>query len=248
MIRVSFLDILKNFLILIPWVRNMAKKHHKTGIQNRKDMVDDRISDLSEIMRARGMRDASVVEIGPGQTSGTIAGMLKTSETLKVYAVDVTRYFPDSFWLDLGVEFLYRNTSSLQDNSVDFVYCYDVLEHVKDPHAFLCELRRVIGKNGFFFASWDLRDHMHLNSESDWFDMHKYSEIVWNLQMSNRSSYVNRLTYKDWIEAFRLSGFEVVSIETIESNIAATMHEKEYGVRIDPTYRVKALLTPTFDT
>jgi len=244
MVRVSFLDIFKNFLILIPWVRNKAKQRHKTGILNNKKMVDARVSELSDIAHSRLAKNISIVEIGPGQTNETIVNFLKKINVSKAYVVDITRYFPDNFWLNFGVEFLYKDTRILQECSVDFIYCYDVLEHVKDPHVFLRELRRIIASSGVIFLSWDLRDHLRLNNESDWFDMHKYSKIVWNWQMSNRSSYVNRLTFGDWIREFELSGFEVTIIETIESDIASSSFKKQYGFEVDPIYRIKALLTP----
>jgi hypothetical protein len=94
------------------------------------------------------------------------------------------------------------------------------------------------------FLSWDFRDHLHLGNEKDWFDMHKYSNFVWNLQMSNRSSYVNRLIISDWIKMFQSAGFEISMIERLESTVASNAFEVKYGFKIDPTYRAKVLLRP----
>jgi len=244
MIRFSIKDMFKNALILLPFVKFLAKKSHKTGILNDSDLVDSRVNELVALMSENSIEDASVVEIGPGQNSDTIIHLFNKNSVSKAYAVDIIKYFPESFWRNSGVDFLYGDTKSLQMNSIDFIYCYDVLEHVRHPNFFLRELRRIIKTNSIVFLSWDLRDHLHLNNEEKWFDMHKYSEIVWNLQMSNRSSYVNRLTFGDWIREFELSGFEVTIIETIESDIASSSFKKQYGFEVDPIYRIKALLTP----
>jgi ubiquinone/menaquinone biosynthesis C-methylase UbiE len=244
MIKISFLDVLKNFLILIPWVKNRAKMYHKTGILNNKDMVDARVIELIGVMRRNSIKDASIVEIGPGQNSDTIIRLFNNTSVSKAHAVDIIKYFSDNFWRNSGVEFLYRDTQSIQMNSIDLIYCYDVLEHVKHPDLFLKELRRIVKVSGIVFLSWDFRDHLHLNNEKKWFDMHKYSKIAWNIQMSNRSSYVNRLILREWIELFESSGFKISMIETLESNIASNSYEEKYNSRIDPTYRAKVILKP----
>ena len=156
--------------------------------------------------------------------------------------VDMVNYFTDDYWHSSGIEFLYKDSSSIQKSSIDFIYAYDVLEHVKRPILFLRELRRIIKIDGKIFLSWDFRDHLHLGEEESWFDMHKYSNFIWNMQMSNRSSYVNRITIGDWVEMFEEAGFDISMIATFESTVASNAFEIKYGVAIDPTYRAKALL------
>jgi ubiquinone/menaquinone biosynthesis C-methylase UbiE len=244
MIKLSVKDVFKNILILFPLVRFVAKKSHKTGILNDNDLVDARVNELVALMSKNSIKNSSVIEIGPGQNSDTIARIFNSTNVSKAYAVDIIKYFSDDFWRNSGVDFLYGDTKSIQMNSIDFIYCYDVLEHVKHPDLFLKELRRIVKANGMVFLSWDLRDHLHLNNEEMWFDMHKYGKIVWNLQMSNRSSYVNRLTINKWVEIFESSGFEIPMIETLESNVASSSHEEKYNFKIDPTYRAKTILKP----
>lgn len=244
MLRVSIIDILKNILILIPWVRSKAKKSHRTGILNNKETVGNRVDELIEMMGDHSFSNASVIEFGPGQTSDTIIALYKNKRFCKASVVDRVNYFTDDFWRNLGIEFLYNDSSSVQNNSVDFIFSYDVLEHVMAPEFFLRELRRIVSEKGLIFLSWDFRDHLHLDNEENWFDMHKYSKIVWDLQMSNRSSYVNRLIFKDWIKIFESAGFKISKIETLESIIASNAFEIKYGRKIDPTYRAKVLLRP----
>jgi SAM-dependent methyltransferase len=243
--RLSLIDILKNFLIVIPWIRSQAKKHHRTGVLNDEDLVGNRVDELIEIVNDNALSDASVIEFGPGQTSDTIITLYKNKRFCKASVVDLVNYFTDDFWRNFGIKFLYTDSSSVQKGSVDFIYAYDVLEHVKEPVLFLRELRRIVRSNGMIFLSWDFRDHLNLAYEERWFDMHKYSNISWNLQMSNRSSYVNRLTLRDWIELFESVGLEISKIETLKSKIASNAFEIKYGCKIDPTYRAKVLLKPT---
>jgi len=242
--RLSLIDILKNLLIVIPWIRSLAKKSHRTGILNNKDSVGNRVDELIEMMGDSLISNASVIEFGPGQTSDTISTLYKHKRFCKASVVDIVNYFTDEFWQSLGIKFLYKDSSSVQKGSVDFIFAYDVLEHVKEPELFLRELRRIVSANGMIFLSWDFRDHLNLDNEERWFDMHKYSRIAWDLQMSNRSSYVNRLTLQDWIELFESVGLEIYKIETLKSTIASNAFEIKYACKIDPTYRAKVLLRP----
>jgi ubiquinone/menaquinone biosynthesis C-methylase UbiE len=244
LIYFSTKDVLKNLLIKLPWVKSIAARSHRTGIMNDAYLTNQRVDELSNILEKNKVYNATVLEIGPGQSSNTIVNLLNNGIASKAYVVDIIKYFSDNFWSNLSVEFLYMDTQSIQMNSIDFIYCYDVLEHVKHPDLFLKELRRIVRVNGVVFLSWDFRDHLHLNNEKKWFDMHKYSKIAWNIQMSNRSSYVNRLTLREWIELFESSGFKISMIETLESNIASNSYEEKYNFRIDPTYRAKVVLKP----
>ena len=244
MLRLSLTDIFKNMLIIIPWVRSLAKKSHRTGILNNEEAVGNRVSELIEMMGDNSLSNASVIEFGPGQTSDTIIALYKHKRFCKASVVDMVNYFTDNFWRNSGIEFLYKDSSSVQKSSIDFIYAYDVLEHVKGPELFLRELRRIVRADGMIFLSWDLRDHLHLDNEEDWFDMHKYSKIAWDLQMSNRSSYVNRVTLRDWVKMFESAGLEISMIETLESTIASNAYEIKYGCKIDPTSRAKVLLRP----
>ena len=225
-----------------PWVRTLAKKSHRTGILNNEDAVANRVSELIELVGDNSLSNASVIEFGPGQNSATIIALHKHKMFRKASVVDMVNYFTDDYWHSSGIEFLYKDSSSIQKSSIDFIYAYDVLEHVKRPILFLRELRRIIKIDGKIFLSWDFRDHLHLGEEESWFDMHKYSNFIWNMQMSNRSSYVNRITIGDWVEMFEEAGFDISMIATFESTVASNAFEIKYGVAIDPTYRAKALL------
>lgn len=244
MFKFSIVDFLKNCLIILPFIKFLSKFNHKTGILNNYAIVKQRILELTDIISINRIYPSSILEVGPGQTYDLISGLAKNLRISNVYALDVRRYFSDDFWLSHGVSFLYKRTDLLQDSSLDFIYCYDVLEHVKNPLELLFEFRRLISKSGLVFISWDLRDHLHLNSEANWFDMHKYSNFAWSIQMSHRSSYVNRLQYNDWLKIFKLSNFKITILEVLNSTIASKNFFDLYGFHVDPTYRVKAILSP----
>jgi len=244
MIKISLIDILKNILIMVPHIKRMARLTHKTGIMNDTRTSLLRASDLLKIMQEHSIKEGQVVEFGPGKTGDTIIALSESERVSRAFAVDTEKYFSDDYWFNNGVEFLYRNSHSLPEKSVDLVYCYDVLEHVNDPESFLNEIKRITKKNGVIFLSWDLRDHLHIDNEEEWFDMHKYSKAIWNLQMSNRSSYVNRLLFNQWIDMFSKCGLDVYVIVKLLSDTARAGYYERTGNKIDATYRVKALLYP----
>ena len=242
--KISFIDIAKNLLIVVPWVKQFAVRLHKTGILNDQDMVRERVSELFQIIDESSFSNASVVEFGPGQTCDTIKAVIDDERFDSAAVVDLIDYFSEGFWDNLGIQFCYETSHSLASGSVDFIFSYDVLEHVRDPTEFFSELRRIVDPKGKIFISWDLRDHLHLDQEEDWFDMHKYGKWIWWLQMSNRSSYVNRLLLSDWIELIEASRFRVARLETTESRVASAAFASKYHRSIDSTFRVKALLIP----
>lgn len=239
---VNILDIIKNGLILIPFVKRIAKKSYKTGILNDPEIVSIRVNEILSIIEKNSIINASVLEIGPGQTSDIIIKLAKSKGIEKAFALDIIDYFGIDFWNKKGVNFINADLSLMASNSVDVVYCYDVLEHVKNPVYFLKELMRIVSKSGIVYLSWDLRDHFHFNDEESWFEMHKYNDLIWNLQMSNRTSYVNRLQMSQWMDNFESIGFEIISIQNLESPVASAAMITKYGLKINPVYRSKAII------
>ena len=240
--KVKILDIIKNIFILFPFIKEIAKKTHKTGIMNDPKSVFNRVDEIFSIIQNNSMSNVSVLEIGPGQTSDVITELAKFKEVKNAYAIDINDYFDDKFWHAKGVHFINGDLSSFSSGSFDFVYCYDVLEHIKKPTIFLKQLRSALSKSGMAYLSWDMRDHFYINDESNWFEMHKYNNFIWNLQMSNRSSYVNRLQLNQWLKNFELAGFEILSIKNLESSLASNNMQLKYGLQINPVYRSKIIV------
>jgi SAM-dependent methyltransferase len=242
MINFSIKEILKNILISMPGIKKLSLKKHKTGIQNNAIASKERANKLIELVNNNNHLLDNFLEVGPGQTSSTALNLIEYFSPKKAYVVDTNKYFSDKYWSNLGIEFLYKNTASLESNSIDFIYCFDVFEHISNPEDFFSEMRRILSDNGLIFGLWDMRDHLHLNDEQQWFDMQKYSNFVWNLQMSNRSSYVNRLQLSEWMNLFENHGFEVINNEIMYSDIASDAFLKKHSIKLESAYRAEVVL------
>jgi SAM-dependent methyltransferase len=242
MIKINIKEIFKNFIITFPVIKYLSLKNHKTGIQNNETLSKERAIKLTDLIKKYIPQPSNFLEVGPGQTSATASNLIRHFSLKKAYVVDTNRYFDDNHWSSLGIDFLYKDTASLNSKSIDFIYCFDVLEHISNPEAFFIEMKRILSNTGYLFASWDMRDHLKLNNEEEWFDMHKYSNLVWNLQMSNRSSFVNRLQHSEWINLFEKYGFEVINSEVMYSDIASDAFLEKYSIRLESAYRAEVVL------
>ena len=96
--EVNILDIIKNALILIPFVKRRAKKSYKTGILNDPEIVSIRVNEIISIIEKNSIINASVLEIGPGQTSDIIIKLAKSEGVKKAFALDIVDYFGSNFW------------------------------------------------------------------------------------------------------------------------------------------------------
>ena len=104
MIKVSVINIIKNFLILIPFIKKRARKRHRTGILNNKELVEARVNELLSIIKSNFIINASVIEVGPGQTGDTIINLNKTKFVQTAYALDIVKYYSDKYWIKNGVK------------------------------------------------------------------------------------------------------------------------------------------------
>ena len=75
MIYFSTKDVLKNLLIKLPWVKSIAARSHRTGIMNDAYLTNQRVDELSNILEKNKVYNATVLEIGPGQSSNTIVNL-----------------------------------------------------------------------------------------------------------------------------------------------------------------------------
>lgn len=96
-----------------------------------------------------------------------------------------------------GVTYYDGNRLPYEDGSFDYVLCTEVLEHVSDPMAFLCDLKRVLRQGGTLILTvpWSARLH-HLP--------HDYS----------------RFTRFGLASLFETAGFTGVSIEERGNDVA----------------------------
>ena len=103
----------------------------------------------------------------------------------------------------------------VKDESIDIIWTKSVLEHVKNYERIILEMNRVLKLNGVMCHIIDLRDHTTLENGKDWLRSLRFSNRVWELMLSNRTNWTNRLRSSQWKEAFRSSGFQPI-IENIE--------------------------------
>jgi 2-polyprenyl-3-methyl-5-hydroxy-6-metoxy-1,4-benzoquinol methylase len=247
MISVNLLDMLKNQAIKIPIIKKIAKERHATGILNDPVEVAIRLGKISSLVESFKLSSGTCLEFGPGQTIDTIKKLKKQNTFNTCFAIDIEDYFGADEWRQSSVEYFdFNSIDSIKSHSVDFIYAFDVLEHVRNPSLFISEVRRLLAPNGLVYFSWDLRDHLNMQNEILWFEMHKYKKIIFELQMSNRSSYVNRLSKNQWFQLFDANGFLSQILSELKSDKAyqhfLDIHGQECAPSIDATYRIEALL------
>jgi SAM-dependent methyltransferase len=243
--RLNIIDVAKNQLLAIPGIMTMAKRFHTTGIMDDPKKVEERFRSIVEFVgRNLQARSIEVVcELGPGQTIGLLRRLRNMSGVRGACAVDIIDYFGEERWSKEGIMYCnFDDMSKLPENSVDLIVSYDTLEHVREPRKLLDQCHRILRNGGLAFFSWDLRDHLNLREERRWFEMHKYGSVAWELQMSRRSSYVNRLLRKDWEMLFRQAELTLIDAQAQTSQLAAAELALKYGIIVDPTYRMQVWL------
>ena len=223
-------------------MRSFARKNlHRTGALNDSGKVEARLDQILTALRDETGLDTvgSILEIGPGQTSYLIFQLNEHLKPEASYVSDIVEYFPDAYWLERGVEPLHGDLSGIDDGSIDLIFCFDVLEHVPDADGFLGEVSRVLSPRGIFFASWDLRDHLFIHDETRWFDMHRFSETLWMLQRSHRTSYSNRLLPDQWDALFERNGLRALHSVAEQSPIAQRGLRERAGIEVSDVFRLR---------
>lgn len=115
----SVIKVIKNYLILLPQVKYLAKKHHRTGANNDAKIVAERLDILLNVIShqhtmSRGEEEIfNVAELGTSQTFDLIAKVLRHAKATQAFACDVGCYFPtrhsESDWCRL-----YKSNTTLE--------------------------------------------------------------------------------------------------------------------------------------
>lgn len=106
----------------------------------------------------------------------------------------------------------------IKDNSIDIIVSKSVLEHVRFFEEVINETFRVLKPGSISCHLIDLRDHYTFKNKKDWLRFLRYTESLWNLMASNRSSWCNRLRASEWNDLFSKAGFEVVTQEVLRAD------------------------------
>ena len=76
------------------------------------------------------------------------------------------------------------------------------MEHVKYPLLLNKSILKKSENNSLIIHSIDLTSHYHNSKSVNAFKHYMYSEKLWQLMTSNRSSYTNRIRSYDWYALF----------------------------------------------
>lgn len=104
-----------------------------------------------------------------------------------------------------------KSLRRISDKTIDFIWSHAVLEHVKREEFLetLCELRRILRKDGACSHRIDLKDHLGggLNNL-------RFSTAFWESDFMRQSGfYTNRIRFKEMMEFFKIAGFDVVVLQ-----------------------------------
>lgn len=209
-------EVAKNVLAGSSLLKSWRKHAHQTGLQNDPELTRELVGFYQPHLQA-WRQGGKLLELGPGQTTSVAEQLVERGH--QVTALDVEDYGLHRLFNHPNYRYVVYDGGRwpIQSESHDAVLSADVLEHVRDPSGLMQEVTRVLRPGGVCIARIDLRDHLFLHDESKWRQCHRYSPRLWHSMASNRSIYVNRLGYEDWLTLGRRQGFDLVSVHTMRS-------------------------------
>jgi ubiquinone/menaquinone biosynthesis C-methylase UbiE len=211
-------EIIQNFLLGIPVIKQIAWKWHTTGVNNDPEKV---AALWNQILAASPVTGKNVLEIGPGRTDALLFLAQKASAE-SVFGLDVYAYLDNKTLANKGIGYKIYDGKQMpfENNTFDIVWSNDTFEHLKHPAITVHELSRILKNNGIGIINIDLCDHYSQGKpEKTLFNCLKYPEWLWKIMTSNRSAFVNRLRYSDWMMLFSNAGLEVIQQNTTQSEL-----------------------------
>jgi cyclopropane fatty-acyl-phospholipid synthase-like methyltransferase len=165
-----------------------------------------------------GLRDARVLEVGCGR--GQLCGVLAEQFDCQVTGIDMVEY---DTWESVDrdrTKFVKADmagdVSAL--GTFDFIYSFSVWEHIEHPHAALVNARRLLAPDGKMFLQAQLyrgpkASHRYREVFFPWphllFDDEVFEAYYTSIgREPRRASWVNKLTYAQYLMYFDLIGFE----------------------------------------
>lgn len=169
------------------------------------------IRELLAVKRQYCIEGMSVLELGCGlgqnlgvfRENNSVIGIEGLEDVVRVARLEGL----DVNWGDLQREIL------LPSESVDWILCLDVLEHLSDPYFLMRETHRLLKKNGFVVLNvpnhldWKGRIKILFGSG---LDVHKFfpESNDWN------NPHLRFFTHRGIIELVKMSGFNLVEDRT----------------------------------
>lgn len=229
-------EIAKNYAMKIPSIRRLRTKLGRTSGAPAKENLHRYVYDLVEKVEqiANGVRDKSILEIGPGDHLATGLAML----ALGAKSYSVLDRFPGDYegessqqwyrllrqnwkfpnwseqvnindWLTSGKVNIYK-TSAENFNPTekyDIVCSYAVGEHLSDIRSFAQLNKRCIANDGVGIHCIDFGGHQW-DRYGDPFLFLKFPDLVWNLMGSARGE-PNRVRFAPYMRFFKEANLEV---------------------------------------
>ena len=103
--------------------------------------------------------------------------------------------------------------TELANGSVDIIYSTAVLEHIPESviRDFTIESKRILRHGGIAYHQISLADHYaSVDPKISSVNCLKYSAWLWDIFVSNRISYVNRLRERQYFDIFETAGAKII--------------------------------------
>jgi ubiquinone/menaquinone biosynthesis C-methylase UbiE len=206
-------EIVLNKLITIPLIRKWARKvNNRTGMNGDAETVAQTYGLYTRFADVKGK---AVLELGPGHTWQCVEMALQNG-AVSADIADIELQIPKDVLDKSAFKFTLYNGTKLPyaNESFDLVWSHTVYEHLRHPSTTVAETWRVLRPGGIAVHWIDLRDHFVLDNDNpNVFNMLQYKEDTWKRMTWNRSTYVNRLRYSQWINLHEASQFNVLHTE-----------------------------------
>lgn len=206
-------EILHNQLMRLEFVRSRARRSHNTGIQQNPDAGAALLRAFERILPT-GLGKLDVLELGPGRGTGLMAAAVERGVG-SYAAFDIEPYLSDADLPDPSIDYRIGPNGNLAwpSESFDLVWSHSVMEHVRDPRETQLMILDVLRPGGYQLADIDLVDHYQDRSDPmKAYSMLRYSDSLWRLMTSNRSSFTNRLRVSQWTSLLAEVGFEIAAV------------------------------------
>ncbi|MBN1498504.1 MAG: class I SAM-dependent methyltransferase [Spirochaetes bacterium] len=118
------------------------------------------------------------------------------------------------------------------ENNVDFIYSIAVLHHVQNLEQYIRRMSEILNPGGMMYHVVDLKDKFH--SFGNPFLFYKYSDFTWEKFCTDSAvTYTNRVRYRDYMDMFERSGFDLVWEKTLSYDFPRFRINKKFAGRTD---------------
>lgn len=243
------LHVLQNMACYVPGAALLQRSRTVTGAMNEPSVMAEWTSLVlnDAVSLGQSVRDARLLEIGPGHSLGVAFGLLAAGAK-EIYVVDVQEFAdlsnldryeqvveeckraglaparPEISAANLVPKLSYKIVGHdgrwpVEDASVDLAYSYFAGEHLRHPADVLQETHRVLRSGGACIFAIDLKDHFH--RDENWLQFLYYERWLWDAMCSRRGKWSNRVLSPEWRMLFE-KYFNVVRFSEQTSPIHPT--------------------------